>query len=196
MSTAREHDATYNLLKWIAILSAVALVAYLMYDHFRAMGPGDVKYVDGSNLFEDRQYERAARYFHDALEQNPDHVFALRGLANANVQLKRFDEALSAIDRAIAIEPNNACNLATRGIIFDHMRQHKKAMQDYEHAIAGCPEATEGMHWLDRLLYNVHERPPTVVQRLVYLREQMKLPENQRVLSIPEIDKNQLPYER
>ena len=196
MSTARQTDTTYTVLKWTAILSAVALVVYLMYDHFRTMGPGDIKYVDGSNLFEDRQYDRAARYFKDALAEKPDHVFALRGLANANVQLKRYDEALNAIDQAIEVEPENVCNFATRGIIYDHMGRHEAAMQDYERAIAGCPESTEGMHWLDRLLYNVHERPPTVVQRLAYLKQQMKLPAGQRILKVPEIDERQLPYER
>lgn len=195
-NNASADDRTYTLLKWIAIASAVMLVAYLGYDHFRTMGPGDIKYVDGSNLFEDRHYDRAARYFKEALAEKPDHVFALRGLANANVQLKRLPEALAAINAAIDIEPDDACNFATRGIIHDHMGKHENAMTDYERAIADCPEATEGMHWLDRLLYNVHERPPTVVQRLAYLKAQMKLPESQRVLRMPDIDDQQLPYER
>jgi hypothetical protein len=54
----------------------------------------------------------------------------------------------------------------------------------------------EGMHWLDRLLYNVQETPPTVADRLDYLKQQFALPESKRVLSIPDKDDKQLPYSR
>ncbi len=189
-------DRTHKVLVWTAIVGAVALVGALLYDHFARFGPGDVAYIDGSNLFMDGAYERAIEFYNAALKENPRHVFALRGLANSYTQLKRYDEALTAIAAAIRLEPDNACNYATRGIIHDRMGRHEQAIADYRRAVAGCEAATKGMHWLDRLLYNVHERPPTVSDRLAYLEAQMRLPPEKRLLRVPELDDQQRPYKR
>lgn len=193
---SQDQGPLYNLLKWIAIFGVVLWLGYEGYRHFAGMGPGDVLYIDGSNLFKDARYEQSAEYFKDALEENPRHTAALRGLANSYVQLKRYDEALMAINRAIEIDPEFGGNYAIRGIIYDHSGQHRQAMADYEKSLMMSPEVAEGMHWLDRLLYNVQDTPPTVKDRLEYLKHQFTLPESERVLSIPELDNQQRPYER
>lgn len=192
----RDQGPLYYLLKWVAVCGVVLWLGYEVYRHFAGMGPGDVLYIDGSNLFKDQRYEQSAKYFQGALEENPQHAAALRGLANSYVQLKRYDDALTAIERAIKIDPEFGGNYAIRGIIYDHSGRHRQAMADYELSLKKSPEVAEGMHWLDRLLYNVQERPPTVEDRLAYLKQQFQLPESERVLQIPEIDDQQRPYER
>lgn len=193
---SQDQGPLYKLLKWVAIFGGVLWLGFEFYRHFAGMAPGDVSFVDGKNLFKDGQYERAAEYFTDTLEKNPRHGSALRGLANSNVQLKRYDEALNAIDRAIQLSPEFGGNYALRGIIYDHSGRHRQAMEDYEKSLKLDPEVAEGMHWLDRLLYNVQEKPPTVRDRLEYLKRQFALPESERVLRIPEQDEKQRPYER
>lgn len=186
----------YQLLKWIAICGGVMWIGFEFYRHFAGMAPGDVSYVDGGNLFKDGQYERAAEYFEYTLEKNPRHDAALRALANSNTQLKRYDDALRAIERAIAITPEFGGNYALRGIIYDRSGRHRLAMTDYERALKLEPEVADGMHWLDRLLFNVQEKPSTVADRLEYLKKQFALPASKRVLRIPEVDEEQRPYER
>ena len=186
----------YKLLKWVAIIGAVAWVSYEGYRYFAGMAPGDVSYIDGNNLFKDGSYARAADYFKDTLEKNPRHSAALRGLSNSYVQLKRYNDAMTAIERAIQIEPEFGGNYALRGIIYDRSGRHKLAMADYEKALKLEPDVAEGMHWLDRLLYNVQEKPSTVADRLGYLKQQFALPESERVLRLPEVDENQRPIER
>jgi len=193
---SQDQGPLYKLSKWVAIIGGVAWISFEFYRHFSGMAPGDVSFVDGNNLFKDGQYERAAEYFNDTLEQNPRHGSALRGLANSNVQLKHYDEALNAIERAIKINPKFGGNYALRGIIYDHSGRHRQAMEDYERSMKMDPEVAEGMHWLDRLLYNVQETPPTVADRLEYLKQQFALPESKRVLSIPDKDDKQRPYSR
>jgi tetratricopeptide (TPR) repeat protein len=193
---SQDQGPLYKLSKWVAIIGGVAWISFEFYRHFSGMAPGDVSFVDGNNLFKDGQYERAAEYFNDTLEHNPRHGSALRGLANSNVQLKRYDEALNAIERAIKIHPKFGGNYALRGIIYDHSGRHRQAMEDYERSLKMDPEVAEGMHWLDRLLYNVQETPPTVADRLEYLKQQFALPESKRVLSIPDKDDKQRPYSR
>lgn len=190
------NDPSYRLLKWTAIVCGVLWLGYEVYNHFSGMGPGDVAYVDGNSLFKDQQYERAAEHYQDALQKNPRHHAAMLSLANSYVQLKRYDDALGAVDRAIMMEPEFGGAFATRGIIHDHLGLYEKAMADYDRALKMDPDVAKGMHWLDRLLYNVQDTPSTVADRLAYLRGQMKLPEAERVLKKPEEDARQRPYER
>lgn len=187
---------SYTLLRNAAIVLAMVAVGWMLYDHFANREPGVTSYLDANSLFEDREYERALEYYARALEEDPDLVPALRGMTNSLVQLGRFDEALGVINQAIESEPLFGGHYATRGIIHDHMGRYEEAMADYEHALELDPELSEGMHWLDRLLYNVQEAPPTPADRLRYLKEQFALPEDQRVLRVPEIDAEQQPYEQ
>lgn len=192
----QQQGPLYHLLKWIAICGGVLWLGYEGYRHFASMGPGDISYIDGNNLFKDQRYEQSANYFKSALEDNPEHTSALRGLANSYVQMKRYDDALRAIERAIQIDPEFGGNYAIRGIIYDHSGRHRQAIEDYEISLKKSPEVAEGMHWLDRLLHNIQETPPTIDERLAYLKQQFTLPASERVLSIPELDDKQRPYER
>ena len=186
----------YKTLKWIAIALAILVLSTEVYRHFAAFGPGEIAYVDGNSSFKEGSYEKALELYGKALEERPDYAPALRGLANAYVQLKRYEDALSAIERAIAIEPDFGGYYAIRGIIHDHQGKYDKAVADYEKAIKTEPTVAEGMHWLDRLLHNVQETPPTVADRLRYLKHQLSLPPERRLLKVPDIDVRQRPYER
>jgi tetratricopeptide (TPR) repeat protein len=90
---SQEQGPLYKLLKWVAICGGVLWIGFEFYRHFAGMAPGDVSFVDGNNLFKDGRYEQAANYYQDTLDKNPNHNSALRGLANSNIQLKRYDAA-------------------------------------------------------------------------------------------------------
>lgn len=189
-------EQKYRILFYVAIGLAVAVFASLLHDHFARYGPGDLDVTTGDTQFKARNYERAARAYRAALDEKPDHQGAHIGLANTYVQLGQYPEALEAINRAIEVAPQFGGYLATRGIILDHMERHREAMADYEKALRLYPDAAKGMHWLDRFLKNIPEAPPTIRERLQYLRAEYKKPETERVLRIPEIDAKQRHYER
>ena len=193
---SQKKDPLFNRLKWVAIFGGLLWIGYEGYRHFAGMGPGDVSWVDGNNLFKDQQYERAAQYYLAALEENPHHHAAMLSLANSYVQLKQYDKALNSIERAIKMKPEFGGAYATRGIIYDHLGRYENAIADYQKSLEMDPDVAKGMHWLTRLLHNVQETPPTVADRLAYLQKQMTLPPSQRVLSKPEEDAKQRPYER
>ncbi len=181
------------------VLTACAIAGgliWLIYASQTPTDPADGAYLDGNTYFREGAYEQAAASYRNALEINSQHVAALRGLANAQVQLRRYDEGLTTIERAVRLEPGNGGNYAIRGIILDHTGRHDLAMADYQKSLELDPDVAQGMSWLDRLLYNVQERPPTVADRLKYLKQQMALPESKRVLRVPEIDEQQRPYEQ
>jgi tetratricopeptide (TPR) repeat protein len=189
-------DRTYTILKWVAVAGAVVWLSLEVYRHFGSREPGDMAYLTGNNFFKDHYYKRAEESYRDALKENPRHLPAIRGLANALVQLKRREEALVVINHAIKLDPEFAGHYATRGIIYDHLGRHGEAIADYELSLKMDNKVAKGMHWLDRLLYNVQETPPTVADRLAYLKKQMSLPKSERRLHIRELDEQQRPYEQ
>ena len=165
----------------------------LCTSHF---GPGDLDVTSGDAQFRSRDYQAAVRAYRAALISKPDHPGAHIGLANSYTQLRRYGEALLAINAAIKGAPDFGGYFATRGIILDHMQRHRDAMKDYAKALEVYPDAAKGMHWLDRFLMNIHEAPPTIKERLQYLRAEYKKPSAERVLRIPEIDAKQRHYQR
>jgi len=188
-------EGTYRFLKWTAICMAVVWAGWMLYDSLVAeRAPGDYEYLAANNMFEDGEYERALESYDAALQANPDHLHALRGKARTLVQLGRYDEALALFDVAIAREPEFAGTYANRGICYDRMGRYEKALADYTHALQLDTEIAEGPHWLVRLLRNEPEKPPTIADRAGYLRQQLALPESQRVLRVPEEDQKQRPY--
>ncbi len=189
-------DRLYRLLRIIAVAMILAWVAWAIYDRVRVAEPGDDSYLAANTLFEDGFYERALTTYRDTLAEAPDHLPALRGMANSLIQLDRHEDALITIARAIQLDPVFPGHYATRGIIHDHLGRFDLAMTDYRRALEQDPELAEGMHWLDRLLHNVPETPPTIADRLAYLRDQMALPPEERLLRVPEIDANQRPIEK
>jgi tetratricopeptide (TPR) repeat protein len=181
------------------VLTALAIAAGMLWLIYASQAPesaADSAYFDGNAYFREGAYEQAVASYRNTLKTDHRHGAALRGLANSYVQLKRYDEGLAAIERAVRLEPANGSNYAIRGIIFDRIGRHGLAIADYEKSIEFDPDVAQGMPWLDRLLYNVQERPPTVADRLNYLKQQMALPESKRVLRMPEIDEQQRPYEQ
>ncbi len=188
------NDRLYKVLRNIALALAVAWLGWEAYDSFFSLAPGDRDYFAGNRLFEDGAYERALDSYRDGLAEAPDHIHALRGVARSLMMLGRDEEALAVFNEAIARAPEVGATYANRGILYDRMGRHRKAMADYETALRLDPELAEGPNWLTRFLRNQPERPPTIADRLAYLREQFALPEDERVLQVPEMDERQRPY--
>lgn len=180
-----------------ALVVAALVVGLSALDYLsRGRGPGDAEYLAANRYFEDGLYEQAVRDYRAALVENPEHLHARRGLARALMQLGRNREALAVFDEAILAEPGFGATYANRGILQDRMGEHARALADYEQALALDPELAEGPHWLTRFLRNQPEPPPTIADRARYLREQLALPEEQRLLSVPQVDTAQRPYKQ
>ena len=173
----------------LILIAVLVAIGWLILDGQDGDGP---QLQAADNAFASRDYAEAARLY----RQISRHWRGKMGLANAQVQLGRFEPALVSINGAIALAPDNDCLYANRGVVHDHLGRYDAAIADYRRAVSHCPESTKGMHWLDRLMYNVQKRPPTVLERLGYLNAQMKLPANERQLSLPKLDRMQRPEQR
>jgi tetratricopeptide (TPR) repeat protein len=200
-------DPVTRALKAVAVVMVVGFVGWAVYDRFfGSVAPGDMAYHAGNQAFEDGLYERAADQYRAALNENPDHIHALRGLARSLHLAEQPDEALVLYDEAVARTPERpedegeraalAATYANRGILLDTMGRHEEALADYTTALEIDREVAKGPHWLTRFLRNQPEAPPTIADRAAYLRAELAKPESERLLRVPEIDAQQRPYEQ
>lgn len=190
-------DPVYRLLVIVAVVMGVGWVGWSFYDGFLAKRePGHQAFRSGERYFEDGRYEQALRAYNEALRINRDHAYAQRGRGRALLKLQRHEEAIQAFDHALERIPDNeaAALYANRGIAHDFLGDHRRAIADYRRALALNPEVAEGPNWLTRFLRLQPEKPPTIADRAAYLEAQLRKPEHERVLRIPEQDAAQRPY--
>jgi len=188
-------DPLYRTLKRIAIGLAVVFGGFLLYEAAGDIGdPVDQRYRAGERLFQDGHYARALAAFRETLAEAPDHAAAHRGLSRTLMQLGRNEEALAAFSEAIALAPDVAATYANRGILHDRLGQYEAAVSDYERALTLDPELADGPGLITRFLRNQAERPPSIADRLNYLKSELAKPPSERVLTIPEVDAEQRPY--
>ncbi len=166
---------------------------------------GDYEVRQGDTLFGDGKYDAAMERFNAALAVSPDHRGALMGRALVYLQTERYVEAEAEFTYMIKFFEDNldaddmtgfavyAAAYANRGIMYDRTGRYEKALADYIQALKIDEGAVDGPGLIDRVIYGT-PRPATPRQRAIYLTEQLALPENQRVLRIPEKDAEQRLY--
>lgn len=98
--------------------------------------PFVVHVIFGSDAAAKGEYEIAKRHFHQAALQRKNTLVVLNNLAFVMARLKTpdYDQAMTLIQTAISIQPNNANLLDTRGGIFLLMKQYENAFRDFEEA--------------------------------------------------------------
>jgi tetratricopeptide (TPR) repeat protein len=220
-------EQRYRILLRVAIALTLCWVLWTLYDSGpRHASPDSQQLAAAGRQLEDGNYHEALQLFETVFRQDESNLGALRGMAQASMQLgleaertaqngtpeegdsrrssRHFDEALRWYDRAItaaqAATANDQANLAlgvtyaNRGILRDHMGDHRGALEDYLASLRLAPEVAEGPGWLTRFLRNQPERPPDIAQRAAYIREQLDRPEGNRILRRPEVDSRQRSY--
>ncbi|MBK5937305.1 tetratricopeptide repeat protein [Halorhodospira halophila] len=180
----------------IAIVAALLPLGYALYQGVAPdRGPGDVKTIAGDRAFQDRRYERALEEYSRALEEAPQHRYAHLGKATTLLELGEFERAIDLYDRFIEwIDPEFAGAYANRGIAYDRLGEHEKALADYRTAAELDEAVDDGPGWLTRFFHMGPDGQPSISERADYIEEQLALPESERKLSDPEKDSQQRAY--
>ena len=84
-----------------------------------------------------------------------------------------------------------AAAYANRGIIKDRNKNYEEALKDYVKALGIDHESVAGPG-LGTIILNYKFKSSSVKDRALYLNEQLQLPEDERVLSIKELDEGQV----
>lgn len=178
-------------------LIVIIIIGYYYFQYTTMENvPGENKYRLANKYLEDGEYTDALDTFNEALSINPSYKASFLGKAITLMQMERFKESMRSFNKAISLDENFAMAYANRGILNDRMGRYKTALKDYRKAIELRPELAEGPGWLWRFLHNVSEKPPTIADRADYLEEELKKPEGERLLRVPELDDQQRMYKK
>lgn len=189
----------------IALLALVlAGLTMLALDWFRSQEPGDYYVRQGDIRLSDGEYDKAMESFDTALSEMPDHRGALMGRALVFIQTERYDEAITELKYLIdfldrTLVPDDLTGIGTLaaahanlGIVYDRQGRYEEALDEYARALNTDEESVEGPGLVHKILHDAD--PSSVRDRAIYLYEQLQLPEDERLLSVPELDAEERMY--
>jgi len=165
--------------------------------------PGDYETEVCDNRLRDKLYDKAIQAANTALEKTPNHRGAIMCKALVFISQEMYLEANEELNYLInflekTVEDDDLTGIGTlaaayanRGIIKDRNKNYEGALRDYVKALGIDHEAVAGPG-LGTMILNYKFKSSSVKERALYLNEQLQLPENERVLSIEELDKGQV----
>jgi len=187
----------------MAILTFVMFTVWALVRSFMNRPPGDYETEVCDNRLKDKLYDKAIQAANTALEKTPNHRGAIMCKALVFISQKMYLEANEELNYLINFLEKNvedddrtgigtlAAAYANRGIIKDRNKNYQGALQDYLKALGIDNEAVAGPG-LGTIILNYKFKSSSVKERALYLNEQLQLPEDERVLSIEELDVGQV----
>ncbi len=201
MSALTNPRVIRRLIVIMAIATFVMFTFWAVVKEYVQAPSGDYEVRQGDILLGERKFDEALERFTAALEEAPNHRGALMGRAIAYLQTERYAEAEAEFTYLIDYQTNNvapddstgvavlAGAYANRGIMYDRTGRYEKALEDYAYALKIDEGAVEGPGLVDKIFYSA--RPATVRKRAIYLKQQLALPEEERLLRVEELDVEQ-----
>ena len=196
-----------NVLKrfviYMAILTFVMFTVWAFIKSFKDRPPGDYETEVCDIRLKDKEYGKALDAANEALLKTPNHRGAVMCKALVFISQKKYIEATEELNNLIIFLEKNveeddktgkgtlAAAYANRGIIKDRKKDYEGALKDYVKALGIDDEAVAGPG-LGTIILNYKFKSSSVKERALYLNEQLQLPENERVLSIKELDEGQV----
>ena len=187
----------------MAILTFVMFTVWALVRSFMNRPPGDYETEVCDMRLKDKLYDKAIQAANTALEKTPNHRGAIMCKALVFISQKMYLEANEELNYLINFLEKNlevddktgkgtlAAAYANRGIIKDRNKDYQEALQDYINALGIDHESVAGPG-LGTIILNYKFKSSSVKERALYLNEQLQLPENERILSIKELDEGQV----
>ena len=187
----------------MAILTFVMFTVWALVRSFMNRPPGDYETEVCDMRLKDKLYDKAIQAANTALGKTPNHRGAIMCKALVFISQKMYLEANEELNYLINFLEKNlegddktgkgtlAAAYANRGIIKDRNKNYEEALQDYVKALGIDHEAVAGPG-LGTIILNYKFKSSSVKERALYLNEQLQLPEDERVLSIKELDEGQV----
>ena len=187
----------------MAILTFVMFTVWAFVRSFMDRPAGDYETEVCDIRLKDKKYDEALKAASKALRKTPYHRGAMMCKALVFISQKNYNDANKVLtDLIIFLEKNLekddktgigtlAAAYANRGIIKDRNKNYEGALKDYIKALGIDHEAVAGPG-LGTIILNYKFKSSSVKERALYLNEQLQLPQEERVLSIKELDEGQV----
>ena len=187
----------------MAILTFVMFTVWGFVRSFMNRPAGDYETEVCDIRLKDKKYKEALEAANKALNKTPNHRGAMMCKALVFISEKKYIEADKVLTNLIFFLKKNlegddrtgigtlAAAYANRGIIKDRNKNYEGALKDYVKALGIDHEAVAGPG-LGTIILNYKFKSSSVKERALYLNEQLQLPEDERVLSIKELDEGQV----
>ena len=187
----------------MAILTFVMFTVWGFVRSFMDRPPGDYETEVCDIRLKDKKYDEALEAADKALNKTPYHRGAMMCKALVFISEKKYVEANRVLSNLIIFLEKNveeddrtgigtlAAAYANRGIIKDRNKNYEGALKDYLKALGIDHDAVAGPG-LGTIILNYKFKSSSVKERALYLNEQLQLPEEERVLSIEELDEGQV----
>ena len=188
---------------YMAILTFVMFTVWALIRSFSNRPAGDYETEVCDMRLKDKLYDKAIQAANNAIEKTPNHRGAIMCKALVFISQKKYFEADKELSYLISFLENNlegddktgigtlAAAYANRGIIKDRNKNYEGALKDYVKALGIDHEAVAGPG-LGTVILNYKFKSSSVKERALYLNEQLQLPEEERILSIKELDEGQV----
>ena len=188
---------------YMAILTFVMFTVWALIRSFMNRPPGDYETEVCDIRLKDKLYDKAIQAANTALEKTPNHRGAIMCKALVFISQEMYLEANAELDYLISflektVEGDDLTGIGTlaaayanRGIIKDRNKNYQGALQDYLKALGIDDEAVAGPG-LGTIILNYKFKSSSAKERALYLNEQLQLPEDERDLSIKELDAGQV----
>jgi len=196
-----------NVLKrfiiYMAILTFVMFTVWGFIKSFMNRPAGDYETEVCDIRLKDKKYDEALEAANKALSKSFNHRGAMMCKSLVFISEKKYIAADKELTNLIIFLEKNleeddrtgigtlAAAYANRGIIKDRNKNYIGALEDYVKALGIDHEAVAGPG-LGTIILNYKFKSSSVQERALYLNEQLQLPEDERVLSIKELDEGQV----
>ena len=200
-------NVSANVLKrfviYMAILTFVMFTVWGFVRSFMDRPAGDYETEVCDIRLKDKKYNQALEAANEALNKTPYHRGAMMCKALVFISQKNYIDADRTLSSLIVFLEKNleeddrtgigtlAASYANRGIIKDRNKNYQGALEDYIKALGIDHEAVAGPG-LGTVILNYKFKSSSVKERALYLNDQLQLPEDERVLSIKELDEGQV----
>ncbi len=113
-----------------------------------APAPVEKLISEANEAYMNKQFEKAASTYQDALRAEPKNITALIGLGLTRQRENKHADAEVALQKALAYDPSNEPAAFALGVTYFKQERWKDAMTYFEKSLAKRPENASGRHYL------------------------------------------------